>query len=248
MILQRPQTKNIQIGNRGTQVSQGGAATLGLRTNLTAWWALDEASGNALDSHTNGLTLTDVNTVTSAVGVGGVGLARQFTRANAEFFSRADETLLRPGNADWAMCAFVYPDTLGASRIVASKDDIGTDRNWILNWESATGLTFRQPIATTLTISEGTTGAWLFLMWWYVLADNKIYMSVNNGTVSNSTLGGSPASGSAPFSIGGRPNGGNNQVWDGRIAKVGYWKGYIPTAAQVTGLYNGGVGVSYAQL
>ena len=39
-----------------------------LKTSLISYWNLDEASGNATDSHTNSYHLTDNNTVTAALG------------------------------------------------------------------------------------------------------------------------------------------------------------------------------------
>ena len=66
---------------------------MALIDNLAAYGKLDEASANAIDSHSNGLTLTDTNTAGSAAGK--INTGRQFDRASNRYFTRASESLLR---------------------------------------------------------------------------------------------------------------------------------------------------------
>ena len=69
--------------------------TCTLPTNLIAYWKLDEASGTRNDSK-GANHLTDNNTVTQAVGK--VGNAAQFTLANSEYLSIADNADLSAGD------------------------------------------------------------------------------------------------------------------------------------------------------
>ena len=73
---------------------------MALTDSLISYWKLDEASGNATDSHgTN--TLTDTNTVTSVAGK--INTARYFTNANTEFFTLADNASLSTGDIDFTI-------------------------------------------------------------------------------------------------------------------------------------------------
>lgn len=82
------QTRQINA-HRFAAAGGGGGPLL---TGLAAWWKLDEASGTRADSHTNGLDLTDNNTVGSATGV--VSDAADFVSANSEYLSVADNAAL----------------------------------------------------------------------------------------------------------------------------------------------------------
>ncbi len=78
----------------------------GLLNNLIAHWKLDESSGNRADSHTNGLTLTDNDTVPSATGKV-YGLAADIEIGNTEWLSRVSESLLQFGDIDFSFDAWV---------------------------------------------------------------------------------------------------------------------------------------------
>lgn len=228
--------------------------SLGLKTNLLAAWELNEASGDAVDSHTNGLTLTDTNTVTSAAGVGGAGTARQFTRSNTEYFVRNSETLLQMGAINWAGCCWYYRDTTDDGFLL-TKDAVAGSREFTIGWESAGNtLTFRMFVGSAtsqrgiITIATAGAGVWQFVMWWQTTSDNKIHISIDDGTPSETTLSADVDVGTGKFSIGGRPDGGGNLTFNGRIQAFRVWKNFVPTAQNITALYNGGAVVPYASL
>jgi hypothetical protein len=72
--------------------SGGGGGGTGLLTGLAAWWSLDETSGTRADSHSNGLDLTDNNTVGSSTGL--ISNSAFFNKANSEYLSAADDPAL----------------------------------------------------------------------------------------------------------------------------------------------------------
>lgn len=83
--------------NFGYQILGFGAHTSGeivsgadLKTSLAAWWGMDETSGTRADSHTNGYTLADFNTVESTDGKVG---------AKSALFVTAEGTSLERTNA-----------------------------------------------------------------------------------------------------------------------------------------------------
>ena len=98
-----------------------GVAGNGLLTNLAAYWGLDEAGGanNALDKHTNALTLTQVASPGSASGIV-YARARAFDGIN-NYFYRASETLLQSGDIDFAIAAWVFLTSSGVKKSIACK-------------------------------------------------------------------------------------------------------------------------------
>jgi hypothetical protein len=92
--------------------------------SLVAYWRLDEASGNATDTKGSS-TLTDNNTVTSAAGK--ISTSRQFTAANSEFLSIADNAALSTGNIDFWIGGWIYNDSLSGQRMIASKGRLSVE-------------------------------------------------------------------------------------------------------------------------
>ena len=106
----------------------------GLLTNLQAWYTLDEASGTRADSSGNGNSLTDVNTVTQAAGK--LTNAAQFTRANSERLTIADNTSLSMGDIDFTLCAWVYFDTLPVAGLISKWN--GTSDEYTIYYDGVT--------------------------------------------------------------------------------------------------------------
>lgn len=236
----------------------GGAAGLGLKTNLIAWWELGEASGNRADSHTNGLTLTDINTVTSNPGIGGVGTAAQFTAVNAERLSRAyDVNYFGAGNFDAAAAFWIYLDSTDANgryfwsiyrSFWIGYAGTGTNRIHLRGKDnSGNDITVNAD-----ALGAPSTGTWYFLVAQIDSTNKKWSISANGGTVNETTatavgIGNGLSSG---LLLGRDPD---SEYFNGRGQYVGYWRraaagGYILSAAQITALYNAGAGLGYAAL
>lgn len=218
-----------------------------LRRGLISYWKLEEASGTRVDSYgTN--DLTDNNTVTQAEGK--LGQAAQFTRANSEYLSIADNASLSTGDIDFTMAVWVSPDSLGT----------GFDRNIlskVLTW--ATDIEFRLAqyrddtwqfiVGDASGNNSGNAGgdavvvsSWALLVAWHDSVNNVVGLQVNNAaprTVSYS-LGGHDST--AAFQLGFGE--GADQYYDGRIDAVGFWKRML-TAEERSLLYNHGRGWEY---
>lgn len=218
-------------------------------SSLAGWWKLDEVSGSRADSSGNGLTLTDTNTVTQAAGR--VGSAAQFTAANSEYLSRADEALLDAGDIDFAWACWVYADTLGADRYVFSKNgNAGNRHDYELFYNNgASRFVFRsfiQSIADYKSVTASTLGApstatWYFIVCWHDAAADTLNIQVDNGTVdSASTAGVALEVSDGGLGIGARGDLASD-FWNGRIDEVVFAK-TVPTAAQRTALYQYGGG------
>ena len=79
---------------------------------------VSDPTGTALNVRAT-LHLTDNNTVTGqAAGGPGAQNVSQFTAANTEFLSRADEAALDCGDIGFTFAAWVYLDSLGTNTIL----------------------------------------------------------------------------------------------------------------------------------
>lgn len=201
------------------------------RWGLVEHWRLDEPSGNALGSY-GGNTLTDNNTVTSAVGKVG-GLARQFTAASSEYLSRVDNAALSGADVDLWVAAWAFFDALGvAHTIVGKRDDTGNQREYVLDyvislnaWRwlvSGDGAATATP---TYTGAAAIAARWYFVMSYHDAVNNLLGLSVNGGawdTVAHTT---GVFNGTAPFHIGSLLNAGApTNFMDGKIGPVYFGK------------------------
>lgn len=227
---------------------------MSLATGLVAYWKLDEASGTRVDSHASN-DLTDNNTVTQAAGK--IGNAAQFTRANQEYLSRADNADLSTGDIDYWFTAWVYLDSKpGNDMTIVSKDDGSPNREYRLYWEQAVDrfrfFAMDATGASIGTVDANTFGApststWYFVVGYHSATDNEIGISVNGGAFDTAATTGAAGDSTGAFYIGLYDNPATKS-WDGRIDEVGFWKRAKPTANEVAALYNGGNGLPYSSI
>lgn len=215
-----------------------------LTDSLISYWALEEASGNRADSH-GANTLTDNNTVTQAVGK--IGNAAQFTAANSESLSCADNADLSVGDIDFTFAAWVYLDDAATEREFISKGTIGIAGGEYRVEYSSTRMKFQiQDVAVTFKTTTDTTvivaGTWYYVVAWHDATGDTVNIQVNNGSViSGATAGIIPLDGTVTFRIG---SGNGARYWNGRVDEVGFWKRLLTTQER-TDLYNGGAGLAY---
>jgi len=229
------------LGRKGGRVSS-------LLTNLSSYWKLEEAAGNRNDSVVASANdLTAVAVPGNAAGI--QGNAVSLLKASAQYLSHVDAASLRNGAGSWTMAFWVkltdktslqavvgkwatannferlaYYDNV-ADRFVATVSVLGSDIFTV------TANTFGIPAAAT----------WYFICLWWDGANIRI--SVNDGGADLLAVAGPLfAGGTSPLYLGENSAG---QELNGLIDEVGWWKGVALSAAQRTGLYNGGVGVTY---
>jgi len=219
--------------------------TCTLPTNLIAYWKLDEASGTRNDSK-GANHLTDNNTVTQAVGK--VGNAAQFTLANSEYLSIADNADLSAGDIGFTIACWVYPDSIGVTQEVLEKAPAGLG-NEATEYEirlNGTTLTFRvgdniSPVNIDVA-GAISAGVWHFIVAWHDPVANTINVQVNNGTIYSEARTTGSYNSAGDFVIGRQVD--NAYYFGGRIDEVGFWKKVL-TAQERTDLYNGGSGSTY---
>lgn len=211
-------------------------------------WKLNEASGNATDSIGSN-TLTDNNTVTSAAGK--IGNARQFTAANSESLTIADNAVLSGGNIDFTIAGWVYLDSKSVDRVFCAKGSSG-NYEYVIRYNAAfdtfqaffyhDGTNSSSVSATSLgTIATGT---WYFVVVWHDSVSDTINIQVNNGTVDSAAANAAGIfNGTGTFALG-KQGSDNVDFWDGRIDSVTVWRRALSPAERAA-LYNGGSGVDY---
>lgn len=235
----------------GVDVPASGSPFGGLvdATNLIEWWALDEASGNALSSH-GSHDLTDNNTVTATTGPDGSG-ARQFTAANTEFFSRTSETDLQIGDIDFGFCASIYVDSFSNDLRIISKRANGTtslEYDFYVNTAGTLSLILCTAAGSQFSASSSvgaiSTATWYKVFGWHDATANTVNVQINAGTPSSTgTSGQVPTTNTSTFEVGQLQQ--VTRPFNGRMQKIGFWKNDFPDSTERTALYDSGNHLAY---
>lgn len=233
------------------------AAGNGLLNNLVAYWPLNEAAGanNALDAHTNGLTLTQAASPGSAAGVAYAG-ARSFANTNQRF-TRASQALLQIGDADFAIALWFYlPSKTTEQGICGKYTTTGNQREHLLEYNlvpdrfqflvSGDGTALTQIRADTF--GSPPSPAWYFIVTQHDSVGNTIGISVNGGALDTTAHSAGVFSGSSVWQLSGINNANNviSIAANGRIGPVAFWKNRTLDAAARAALYNAGAGLAYS--
>lgn len=249
------QQRRIVLGERPLT-----GAERAVRYGLVSAWNLNEASGNRADSFgTN--TLTDINTVTSGAALVGA-LAAQFTSANSERLTSADNASLSPGDTPYWMGAWVNHDTLpGSGLLMGILDKLisgGGARSYRL-YTNNTGGTIRfgfrvrgsndSTDTTVLATTFGTpsTGIWYFVFGWHDPDRDLIGITVNAGAINTAAHAAGTLDTATAFNIG-AVEGTGSQYMNGRIDAAAFGNNVpggfgIAPASEITAyLFNGGAG------
>ena len=220
------------------------ASKLGLISN----WRLDEVSGSALDSF-GANTLTDNNTVTSATG-NVFPLARQFTAANSEYLSIADNTSVSIGDIDASFEIWFFADSVGVTRRLIGKWDNAVEQEYTIGINFTAGDNFPQFLVSSTGLDSTSlvsatpivVSTWNQLILRHDSIADTISLQFNNGAIESTAHSGGLFDGAQPFRIGslGTPG----QYWDGRIGPIRMAK-RVWTTGEGDWLYNGGAGRAF---
>jgi hypothetical protein len=216
-----------------------------ITTGLLAHWKLDEASGNAVDSSGNGLTMTQSGTVPATSPGRG-----PFTSAN--FFSSSSASLQGLNAADWTMTVWFntssddgnYQTLLGQAENTAGSAFwhlVNVDPNPTVNIVGSV-VNASNPADSLYAgaSTTATTGGWNFAAFVWVASTKTLYVSVNNGAFGSSSTSFTPGTGTITTCIGKRTWAGSE--WPATVTTM--QKIRIYTRALSTSdlgiLYNGG--------
>jgi Concanavalin A-like lectin/glucanases superfamily len=197
----------------------------------SAYWPLQEASGNALDTSGNGLTLTANNAPgqTTGPGTGPLANARTFNGTNQNLSTAATFHLTN----SFSLICWCNPGAADPQNLYSAA--FGHNQGGLFFGPS--GDTF------ALFRLDGTTGevqtanilaanSWGFVAVTFNSLTNTLAISLNNGTQVTSTNAGS--GGTQSFNVGSDNAGGG--WWNGAVAGVGIFS-YVLSPAQITQLY-----------
>lgn len=245
--------------------ARGRTATRGrplLLENLVAYWPLDALSGTRNDAHTNGLHLTDENSVSSGAGI--------TYAAAADYDMTIDQWLWR-AHADsaavnfassFSIVAWTYPTAFTGG------PDSPAYYRMIVSFNYGSGFNGGYKIQTTAAgqlylvlggnSNQGwswhvdapycTLNEWQMVAWTFDYATGDVACGLNGNlatTVNPNPEFFKPAS-SGVFSIGGWVEGAVH-IFDGRIGPVAMWNRTL-TLSEIGWLYNGGQGRAYETL
>lgn len=214
---------------------------MALIDNLISYWKMDEASGDAVDSHgTN--TLTDQNTVGSAAGK--INNGRDFERDSVEHFTHTDNASLSTGDIDFTFAFWFKPETVVDFEWILAKDDLSSNRDYGFYSDASGTVYFYVVTGSSVQVPSNvniSAGTWYHIVGWHDSVNNEIGIAINAGTAATQAHSLGVNDTTAGFCIGGAS--GTNTA-DGIIDEVGFWKRVL-TSQERTDLYNGGAGLAY---
>ena len=227
-----------------TTVGWSSVASANLLTDLVAYWPMEETSGTRFDV-VGSNDLTDNNTVTSAAGIR--GNAAQFTAANEEYFSLADNADVSMGDLSFTIAAWVFQTaSTGTNQIIIDKGDIGfTSSHEYILYDADGPQSFIWLVANNSDVGpllassfgDPPTGEWIFLVGWHDAESDTVNIQVNNGAVDSTSYAQGSWDSPHDLRIGvGHFALGTEQFWNGLIDEVGIWKRTL-TAEERRSLY-----------
>lgn len=220
---------------------------MALTDNLVSYWKLDEASGNALDAHGSN-TLTDTNSV--GTGTGKINGCRDFEAGSTQYFSLADndDLSIADNTVSYTWTAWANLESTGTRQIVTKRTgvQVGNAMEYTIRVDTNVPKIYWGAGGTFGSLSSGVTmslATWYFVVAGYDASTNKFFISVNDGTVTESAaVTTQTVNGTNGFGIGASQG---SELWDGLIDEVGFWKGRRLSTTEITQLYNSGNGLSY---
>lgn len=210
---------------------------MALTDQLVSSWELDEASGNAIDSHGS----YDLTETSGTIGANaGPPAARDFEAADTAWFEIADNADLGPGDTSFVISCEFVPETLDNFDALIHKEGeyslrVNTGNDKILFVMGSDVATWDTPLVT---------GTRYHVIAWHDATNDLIGITVNNGSpVTVAHAGGAAATANA-FRVGSD----GSFACDGLMRRVRFWKGRTLTTDERTQLYNSGDGLDYAGL
>lgn len=221
---------------------------MSLLTNLVSYWKLDEASGNALDSHSTN-TLTENGTGGIASVAGKIVNARDFEFGDVDYFSLASNADVSLGDEDFTWAAWVNLESKPGALLTILSKYSSTTAEYALFWYNPTDRFAFECAgaggandAFANNFGAPTIGEWNHVVCWHDSVNNLLGISVNAGTADTVAYTHGVGTNAADFTLG--KYGSLGFGFDGLIDEVGLWKRVL-TSQERTDLYNGGAGLSY---
>jgi len=225
------------------------------KTDLIAWWALDETIGTRADSHGSN-DLSDNNSVGYATGK--QGNAADFEKSSDQYLSIADNADLSFGDEDFTICAWVKLESHTQSGAIVAKyrftganqrayllrvDGGGTNKfQWALSGDgSASDSIYADNLGTV------SDGIWYFVVAWHDSVNDEMGIQVNSGISDTKAYSSGCYDNTESFFIGIDNNVDTSRDLDGLVDEICIY-GRILSQDEIDWLYNGGLGRAYSEL
>ena len=217
-----------------------------LTDNLMFSLELDEPSGDAVDAHGSNHMVETSGTIDAYPGGG-----RDFEAADTEYFEIASNASNETGDIDFMFEIWVNMESGGSSPTIFGKwnQSIPAAQDYVLFLTTGRVPRFgvqNSPASGYQEVNSGTTltiGTWAQILCGHDSVNNRITISVNNGTpVTVARATGVKVSATA-LRLGSNVNSG--VYFDGGLRRFRMWK-RILTSGEQAALYNGGAGLAYS--
>jgi len=157
--------------------------------DLVSWWALEEDSGDAADSHgTNHLTRS--GTINNADAKQGKGI--NFQNIKGRYLYLANNASVNFEHEDFTIGCWFKPEALYEGDYpmpFIHKGNMGgaTYYEYFLGASTSKKVRLSTRGGSISWGSVMTTGNWYFAVGWHVASENKSYLQVNNGSALSYT-------------------------------------------------------------
>lgn len=222
-----------------------------LLDGLISYWALNEASDDALDLH-GSKTLTAVNAPAAQTGHV-YATAREFAPASTQYFTRTDAALR--GGADFTVAIWFNAYTLQTTPTYHMLADcLSSAGGWAVgSWGSDSSASAFLQIgsggggfypAAHASMAGPTLNRWWFFIGWLDYAAKTSYAWLDNVAGEEKTSVNSAVAGDSPLRVG-TQMAAAAQWWDGMIGPAMFWNRVL-SEAERTELWHSSAGMTYA--
>ncbi len=229
------------------------AAPSPLLTNLSSYWKLDEASGNAIDAHG-----VDDATITGTIGTttGRINGARNFDNPSNQQFGVSNRASINFADIHWCAGGFFRLHSTSGQQTLWSRYRVsgnlrsmelffnldGTSGLLQFNMSSngQSGTLSTRTAATFGTLSSDTT------YWCYIEHDptaNLIGISINNGTLDTASHSSGAFQNNLPLTFGRRENA--TFGLNGWMDEWFFYRNRRLDSSERAEIYNSGAGLAY---
>ena len=215
-----------------------------LLKDLKAYWKLDEASGDRLDSVGNN-HLSDAGACTQQTGIIDHAIGSDGT--STAFLSASAQAAINVGVFDWSYLFWSYFLDADLNYVPISKGNSlsANDFSYALYRSGTSGSTrlyFGTPTGTTNSVIGTTSSlAWHMLYVFYDAANDLFGGSIDNSEIQADEFGDTFVTDTFAFKVH-KLAGGTSM--HGYTDELGFWKRLL-TADELTYLYNSGAGRTY---
>ena len=221
--------------------------------DLVAWWRMEEASGDRVDSHDNSLDLIAIFSPGNDTGI--QGNAVDLSGSQQVLYHVDDALLSMGGDIPFVIGLWFKPHSIATDNmVILSKWDEGGDQEYLISqYGSRARFTIRNAAGTTShfvtadSFGDLSNDTWYFLVAYYIPSTNWMWIGINNvfTAAASSTTGVRDDTNRLYF---GREVDGSFPHYDGLIDEVFIYRNRLLSTGEKTWLYNSGSGRTYSEI